>query len=217
MGSWSVYCGISRISITHLNDCVILPLTGKYKFYPATLPIFGEYDDYGGMVNIVHDDNTKLIEEYFGITIGEFVKFILNGKHTFDRDMSKIMIQNHFDELENMNFMWIDRQVYDFMIVNLKPDDFVYNLNGSIRELLNWNLQQPINKEKKLYHIYHKNIDIFENTIKQLMNLSYNLFLISCPFEPFILNVTPQDGEYIIHQTVFEEFGKINKSYIIEE
>jgi hypothetical protein len=52
-GSWSVYCGISNISITSGNDCVLLPLketNGEYHRYsPATLPIFGKYNDYGGI------------------------------------------------------------------------------------------------------------------------------------------------------------------------
>jgi hypothetical protein len=49
MGSWSV-CGISNISITSGNDCVLLPLketNGEYHRYsPTTLPIFGKYNDY---------------------------------------------------------------------------------------------------------------------------------------------------------------------------
>lgn len=51
MGSWSVYCGISRMSITSGDECVFLPLKkgyGEYlPYYPATLPIYGTYDDYG--------------------------------------------------------------------------------------------------------------------------------------------------------------------------
>lgn len=59
MGSWSVYCGISNIAITAGKECVLLPIKpnkGEYLPYlPATLPIFGKYDDYGGLENIVED------------------------------------------------------------------------------------------------------------------------------------------------------------------
>jgi hypothetical protein len=47
MGSWSVYCGVSNISITDGNECVLLPLKkndgyhGYLPYLPATLPIFG--------------------------------------------------------------------------------------------------------------------------------------------------------------------------------
>jgi hypothetical protein len=35
-----------------------------HRYSPATLPIFGKYNDYGGIEDIVIDDNTKLIEEH---------------------------------------------------------------------------------------------------------------------------------------------------------
>lgn len=80
MGSWSVYCGISQISITDGKKCVLLPLkktaSGSYLPYmPATLPVFGEYNDYGGMQNIEENENTKFIEEYFNCKISEFCDF----------------------------------------------------------------------------------------------------------------------------------------------
>jgi len=128
MGSWSVSCGISNIAITRGHNCVLLPLKknkgGEYREYqPATLPIFGEYNDYGGIENIIEDDNTKLIEEHFGITIDEFATFLIDGKFTYDRDEAKkikhkLEDNDKFDECNEWRFMWIDRQVYDFMIVN---------------------------------------------------------------------------------------------------
>jgi hypothetical protein len=124
MGCWSVNCGISNIAITCGNKCVLLPLKknkgGEYKEYqPATLPIFGEYNDYGGIENIVQDDNTKLIEEHFGVTIDEFATFLVDGKFTYDRDESKdVKCKLKSEECFEWKFMWIDRQVYDFMIIN---------------------------------------------------------------------------------------------------
>jgi len=124
MGCWSVCCGISNIAITDGNECVILPLKKnkslEYReWQPATLPIFGEYNDYGGMDDIVKDDNTAMIENHFGISIEEFVTFLVDGKHTYDRDEAKEVyekIKNN-KELEDWRFMWIDKKVYDYMIV----------------------------------------------------------------------------------------------------
>lgn len=121
MGSWSVSCGISNIAITSGQECVILPLKEQRsetrKWCVATLPIFGNYDDYGGMENIVSDDNTKLIEEHFGISIGDFVKFLADGKFTYDReeatDVEKKM--KHLKEAGEFRFMWIDKKVYNFL------------------------------------------------------------------------------------------------------
>lgn len=119
MGSWSVYCGISNISITAGDKCVLLPLkknrSGEYLPYlPLTLPIFGEYDDYGGVENIEKDENTKLIEEHFGVTIEEFAEFFTRGcirddEAGFPKQLKEV------EELKNTKFMFINREVYDFM------------------------------------------------------------------------------------------------------
>jgi hypothetical protein len=119
MGSWSVYCGISQLVITSGKPCVFLALKksslGEYdRLSPATLPIFGEYDDYGGMENIVEDENTRLIEEHFGCTIHEFCYFftrgcISDGEDDFPKKLKEV------EEIKNWEFMFIDRQVYNFM------------------------------------------------------------------------------------------------------
>lgn len=125
MGSWSVYCGISNIAITSGQKCILLPIkknsgSETREWQPATLPIFGEYNDYGGIENIDVDDNTKLIEEYFGITIDEFCQFLVDGKFTYDRSEAKAIFKKikNQEEIKNWQFMWIDRQVFDFMIIN---------------------------------------------------------------------------------------------------
>jgi hypothetical protein len=121
MGCWSIYCGISQIAITSGDKCVLLPLkkerNGDYLPYlPATLPIFGEYDDYGGLVNIEETEYTKFLEEYFGIPILDFTKIFTDWK-TYQRDETKPIIEacKHFDEVDKWEFMFIDRKVYDYM------------------------------------------------------------------------------------------------------
>ena len=125
MGSWSVYCGISQIAITSGQKCVLLPLKesmGEYLPYlPATLPIFGEYDDYGGIENIEKDENTKLIEEHFDCTIEEFCTFFTRGcirddEDDFPKKLKKVK------EIKKWKFMLIERQVYDFMSSYVSSD-----------------------------------------------------------------------------------------------
>lgn len=144
MGSWSVSCGISNIAITSGNKCVLLPLIkdkGEYGGYaPVTLPIFGDYDDYGGLENIIEDENTKLIEEHLGITISEFVEYLVDGKFTYHRDevdptIQKLKDNGRFYEVENCRFMWIDKQVYDFMVVNI-DNHSKGNLDYGTQEML---------------------------------------------------------------------------------
>ena len=146
MGCWSVSCGISNIAITYGNDCVLLPLkknTGnsEREYQAATLTIFGQYNDYGGIENIIEDDNTKLIEEHLGITKDEFATFLLDGKFTYERDESKkvklkLDESDKLKEVEEWRFMWIDRKVYDFMIINQTTDFYLgYNDFGTKKML----------------------------------------------------------------------------------
>lgn len=149
MGSWSVYCGISNIAITSGNKCVLLPLKknkdGEYQnWQPATLPIFGEYNDYGGIETIEKDDNTKLIENHFGITIEEFATLLVDGKFTFDRDEAKEVVnkmKNH-EEVAEWRFMWIDRLVYNFMIVDQDKWHKGYNDYGTPEMLKRFGFKQ---------------------------------------------------------------------------
>ena len=124
MGSWSVHCGISKIAITSGNKCVLLPLKkNKYsesrQWQAATLPIFGEYNDYGSLEedSIEVTENTKLIEDYFGVSIMDFVTFLVDGKFTYNRGEAKEVSKRikNLEEIKEWRFMWIDRQVYDFM------------------------------------------------------------------------------------------------------
>lgn len=145
MGSWSVSCGISNIAITSGRDCCILPLKknrggyGYYEYTPASLPIFGEYNDYGEIENIVEDDNTCLISKYFGVSISDFCDLIVNGKHFYDRDEARDVFEriksfneDKAKEVSEFKFMWIDKEVYDFFS---KPIDkyFINSLKNKER------------------------------------------------------------------------------------
>lgn len=52
----------------------------RLKYVPCMFPIIGDYDDYGGIENIVEDENTKAIEEYYGLTIQEVCNIITCGR-----------------------------------------------------------------------------------------------------------------------------------------
>ena len=87
MGSFNVACSISKISIGPGTPVVYIPLvTPWYRsqakssleipgpqliypndcFSPMSLPIRGKYNDYGGIEDVVKDDNVKALEAFFG-------------------------------------------------------------------------------------------------------------------------------------------------------
>ncbi len=114
MGSWSIYCGFSNKTITHRRDCVLIPIKkiaeGIDKFRLYTLPIFGKYNDYGGIEEIQKDFNTDIIESVFGDTIENFCK-------------------NLFDyEIKDVEYMWVDGEVWNFMKNLVTPINIDYDL-----------------------------------------------------------------------------------------
>jgi len=152
MGSWSVYCGVSQIAITSGQKCVLIVLKenryGEYDEYiPATLPIYGEYDDYGGLENIEVDENTKLIEEHFNCTIDEFCRYFTRGcVSKTESDFPKFLIDN--EEIEKWKFMFMDREVYEFMSTFIGEDEkgmFDFG-NKEILELLGFTYNGKVDK-----------------------------------------------------------------------
>jgi hypothetical protein len=353
MGSWSVSCGISNIAITYGNKCCIVPLIESIYDYggyvPATLPIFGEYNDYGGMENIVEDENTKLIESNLGITIAELVEFLVDGEHTYDRRevkpiAKKLEDNGKLDELSKWRFMWIDCQVYEVMSKNYDtwqkghhdygtpemlallgftevegaeinnydpkrfnkkyqrgdlfvysdgrtmlseknhyiyytnkgckssimtymqlPEELQYLKDKTSREV--WRLMSPkkckeqlsgvfgdrqnyyddfddevnniLNERiekliaegqevpqilrdrvkkitKKINQLYFNNLEVFGDLMVGLTNVRGNMHPMSGRWYPHVLYLTPQCGEYRLHQILLEEFARINKSYVQE-
>lgn len=344
MGSWSVSCGISNIAITSGNECAIIPLVENKSEYGgylvSTLPIYGVYNDYGGMEDIVRDENVELIEKHLGITIDEFVQFLVDGKFTYNRSeinpiIAKLEENNRLEEVSNWRFMWVDKQVLDFMSVSLdkwekgnfnfgynkilnllgftkiengelsnydvkrfkfryekgdvvvysdgntllnENNNYIYQLVGgkdycldslieipseliflkdltkveawkflddkeipryfkslfksnshydgeSLRELLFNRLDKEgqaqmlieIEKNKVLWEKYFDNVNLFGDQLAKLFLVKGNLHPMSGRFSPHVLYLTPQCGEYDIHQVILEKFVEINKGYIYNE
>lgn len=238
MGSWSVYCSVSQIAITAGQKCVLIPLKKQrnYEYLPLCLPVFGEYNDYGGIENIEENENTKLLEEYFCVSIDEFVTFFLDGKNTYDREEAKEVEEkiNHLDEIKDCKFMWIDRQVYDFMIVNQdeyhkgymdygaiigeKDSGFDLGISETLIKMIKEKGQEvPEYLLKRsvgsIGSKYLENLETFRDSLVHLMNIRSNLHAMSGYFAPFIVYLTPQSGEREQHQKLLNKFSEINKSY----
>lgn len=126
MGDFAVSCGVSRMAIRGGDKCLLIPLaktkhsdditSGSYyvsndgpigRFHPLTLPIFGEYSDYGSLSNIEENCNTKRIEEFYGCTISDFVEHMCYHYNS------------PLEESENANLpkegfgMFVKREIFD--------------------------------------------------------------------------------------------------------
>lgn len=120
MGSFNVACTVSRISLCPGMPIAYFPLK-PYRYAPKnphhlliypwaiyeplTLPIFGEYDDYGH-IDVQRDENVRIIENHFKLSIDQI---------TGTKQMSMHEIFCHG--------MFVHRDIYQHMIDN-QIDDF---------------------------------------------------------------------------------------------
>lgn len=158
MGSYNVACSISNISIGPGEEILFFPLEkneyrygigdgnhfliGSNCFYnPVCLPIFGEYDDYGGIENIVKNDNIKVIEKFFdGIPIND----ICNPQETNIEPIS--------------SGMFVHKEIFDAMINN-PLDEWGKNYLVNMLEKLTGfreDLKQALEKQSSLLELVSK-------------------------------------------------------------
>ena len=165
MGHFSHCCKLSGLPITGGTPVVLFPMImrdklfdnsedklRKYgktymcsnegtrlKFIPNMFPILGDYNDYGGIENIIEDDNTKALEKYFGLTIQQICDIICCGRKDdgYSDDLAVIKdpkakdeygkpkYQERYKELLSLSGMWVHREVY--MNLTDTPTDSTYD------------------------------------------------------------------------------------------
>jgi len=127
MGSYSVYCGISNMTIHEGDEVLLLPLEKSNKncgsndsWKISTFPIFGSYNDYGEIGHIKKDFNTALIEEEYKCTIEKFC-VCLTGNY-FSNEQGGLE-KEKAEKINSLSYMWIRKDVWDFMI-GYSPEGF---------------------------------------------------------------------------------------------
>lgn len=154
MGSFSYTCHLSGLPITSGTPCVILPMLPKTHwgydcaqsklinygkgslvsndganlyFEEMCFPIFGTYNDYGGIEDIEQDDNTKFLEKFFELPIETIAEVLCDGRRDewqkndnsyteagvlWDKKNKKPKHKNH-SLLIRSSITWYRRDVYD--------------------------------------------------------------------------------------------------------
>jgi hypothetical protein len=123
MGCFNKIGFISGLPI-HAGDATVLVFMKKSKysdsklggvtystdwFEPAFLPIFGDYDDYGRIENVVNNPATKFIEKFFGDKIDSIIEIIDDSAVGRGSDGKLKAVYKDF------TFGLEHRKVYDFM------------------------------------------------------------------------------------------------------
>ena len=147
MGCFNVCCSVSNISIGWQDKVVLLPLANKgyYKegkgfeydkmpmadssliyphcyFEPVSLPIVGEYNDYGTLENIIKDANTRAIEDYFEVSIEAFMEGITSFRQYEDPLVITDKTTKFEKLLPRLTGMFIYKPIYDHLKSSGIPD-----------------------------------------------------------------------------------------------
>lgn len=218
MGCFNINGGISKLPISYGDDCFLL--IGLYNksiqdsfldsygflFTPIALPIYGKYDDYGRIENIIKDKNVEVIEAFFDDSIENIINliddkisgreyYIKKNKDTYTKYNTKLDLNKSYYDLRYV----IDHKfVYD--TISTMETDFYFDLKESLNFSKNipYSLQDCINNHdfKEKYLLYD---DIcmmdFLNAIKKFKN-DYAKKLNISPSN--LLNINPnfKDGLY---------------------
>lgn len=119
----------SEESLMHYGKTYMCSNDGtRLKYMPCWFPIHGKYDEYGGIEDIVKDDNTEVLEKYYGLTIEHIMDIITSSRKDdgYDDNLKIIKkpIQRPADQLETEDhFNYYQRIMNDPMPCgSLYPD-----------------------------------------------------------------------------------------------
>jgi hypothetical protein len=170
MGHFSYNCKLSNLPITDGTKVVLITMLPQIQFdnynkigtthfisnngpnshfSPIWYPIKGEYNGYGGIENIIKDDNTEILEKYYDLTIEEICGVITSNRKDdgYDDNLDCIKDKSKKDEygkpqyldkykkLIRISGMWIHGEFYD-KLVNEKTGNYFDKLDMGIPHLL---------------------------------------------------------------------------------
>lgn len=189
MGCWNETCGISQMPITRGERIVLFPLRkNNKKFYgggfsnstdmytPISIPIKGEYNEYGGIVNV---DRSSLI------VFNQIVPLLELDKFEFKKEMPKtieeLILNIERKDIENMGFMMVHEEIFERMIEEIgkrKP----YGRNNTLKELYEKSIisyierMKYLSKEKSNSWQYMFDEELCNNPIKEFFTPTEMMF-----------------------------------------
>lgn len=169
MGCWNGTCFLTNLPILHGDPIVLIPITklkSAYKeghagfcyvddlYTPASLPIFGEYDDYGGIENM-----EKYPENHLDIVLEQLKRMISIAKLKYVKrdgstedvifsDLPSLLDRIERDRIERLGFVMIHRSVYDHIAADGEPEEYVFDSDGKYAGTESMRTRIPKNFEK---------------------------------------------------------------------
>lgn len=206
MGCFDCNGGISKLPIRYGDKCVLfIGVTPKnvelndtmsfgagFKFTPITLPIFGDYDDYGRIENIRRNKNIDLIERLSETTIEDLINAIDNimaNRCTFS-DKNETICEKFLTNV-------LHEQKERYEIAYMLEHEFIYDSIVNMEVNISYDFKQSIKTVKKLPYTLEDYIDK-KKTIKLLSYIDFETELLKIRtksgYGETITNVNPNFG-----------------------
>ncbi len=148
MGSWNVSCMVTGLSIGPCDKVAFIPLKAQKEkqllakgevlyglfypteyFAPATYPIFGTYDDYGGVEDIERDENVLYLEKKFNMKIENILSMdsrLFDGGVFILREIYDFIIQEKHHDKYSVEQFTKACQNYKYMVRRRIRDDVTF-------------------------------------------------------------------------------------------
>lgn len=242
MGCFGINGCISKLPVVYQDKCFLMIGVSNKKetqaspfsfgtgfiFTPIALPVFGQYNDYGCVDEIVRDKNVETIEEIFEADIDDIIDaidIVMADRYSKD-DKEKKLCENVLKKLNidsknySLTFI-IDHQfVYD-AIANLDIDigydfeeslkvskEFPYTLEDYIKD---FEFQKKYNTFRDpclfdFYSIFNKitnqYVDSHPNSRNKILNVNPN-------FNEGIYRITEYYDSYVLMQLYKKTYAKV--------
>jgi hypothetical protein len=167
-------------------------------FQPFTLPIKGTYYYRSNLINIEENENTKAIEEFFGISIHEFVDCItlrrgiwddlsaISGYYTIDRELIKsregfneeFLSKLGFIKKEN-RYMFPQTSLQVELVQGNKEDGFIlYNESGEkLASSAGYRAKQTLMEEFLKHADWYLNVKEEHQTLVKLLEHASAMYI----------------------------------------
>jgi hypothetical protein len=154
------YSGLNAIS--NANSMIVDNSLSQSVYAPFGFPINGKYADYGNICNIVRDNNTDLLESFFGMSVGELIDYVISNDNKSDDIIDNLKITYFRTEVLDIIYDGVEKK-YDL------DDPSNYSPSSYIKKAID-KYTKPIDVKKRLTEI--ENLSESEVTPMVLLEFS---------------------------------------------
>ena len=95
---------------------------------PFCPPIYGSYNEYGSLEDIIQNETTNALEKHFGTSIQEIVNIITDSRNKFTAELELYSEEEYLSkekELRSLSAMFEHKEVYDHMVNKTRERNLV--------------------------------------------------------------------------------------------